>query len=347
MTTAPGINLTRKPSIVIEDGATSPGGSRGAPSRTSTREKVRSRLNAKGTQSLPNLPTAPALTKPEAQKILHAESKLRPFENEKMNVCYKNTDDLYSAFERARLVRQQLQDEYAARNRLVISNLQEIKQITDTEARKYKASLKTFAEQYEANMAEKKVIWEDACKKGFEELHVREQALGKHLDTTHSMIQKEAGEMEEHLSNATNNLLEQLRAHRATLKAIIAERAAGHEDYQYILEDKMQRLLARLKKETQIRSEACAKTLAETKVKAVVVEEELLKEKASVKSRFEEIESKIEVEGKDRIKSQKDVVENMQQFFDICAENVAIANKKLGESQSSMMNMQRRRSSAY
>merc|ERR1719310_2130278 len=126
------------------------------------------------------------------------------------------------------------------------------------------------------------------------------------------MIQQEAIDMEEHLSTATNNLLEQMQAHRATLNAIIAERQAGHEDYQYILEDKMTRLLKRLKDETQTRYEACVATLEETKGKAAVVDEVLVREKAKVKVRFEEIRSKIEVEGEDRIKSQRDVVENMQ-----------------------------------
>jgi len=257
-----------------------------------------------------------ALTKPETLRLGRAEAKLKPFQDEKLDIYNGHIDDMSMVFEQARHCRGGLQDLYAERNKEVLDTLAGIRARTDREARRQLDKLKDFAAEFDSGVSKGRKGWRAQLAADQNATNTRCTAIDNDVDGHLQAIQTEREECLAFTQAEYGPILDKLREHRGFLERQIAEREVHHEEFCTTLQDQFGKLRKRLGREALARQKQCDASKADAEKSYADLSQKLKQHDSAMKRRLDDLKAKIEKERNGRINHHETKVRKMMQFME-------------------------------
>lgn len=256
-----------------------------------------------------------SLAKPEVQRLGKSESKLRAYQDEKLEIYHQQMSDMHDVFEKSRALRGGLQQLYEQWNKEILDRLSEIRADTDGRSNALVERLKDFASEFDSNLAQRKKGWRKAYTSDFDGLNGRSGAVEETTAGLSADIDKEREESLAQTQAETGPILEKLQEHRENLAKQVEERDEQDAAFRKGLSHSFELLKERIQAEKEVRTAQCAQDRADLEQKFAALNARFSEVHGSLKSAREEVMAAIGQERKENSAAQEHIVHHTMDFI--------------------------------
>lgn len=279
------------------------------------------------------------LTKPEVQRLRKAESMLKDYQDEKLDIYTRQIDEMSHVYEKAHEVREKQKAEYEARQKRIMAELSDMRSKTDVQTKEQLDRLKKFSAKFEADVAKGKREWRDQFYANQVEIGRRNNELDKSLTGLMQALEQEKEDCRSHTAAETGPILEKLRQHRENLEQQIKERTQSNAEYVETLEEHFDGFRSRLAAETSAREKNCSDSRRAFAARFLDDNEQQTVADGEVRRDLADLRRRLAEEKAERESAQATVATNMMNFMEQFEKNIVENQEKQRESQKLLLHM--------